>query len=224
MRNLITIITILTLLSIVTLLESKDIIYSDSSILEQGFSISRSNSNGLVVNHLINRFTIDKVKINNENRDIVTLPGVFLQNDAGMPNLPGSSRYIAIPQGATASYRIVSFKKEIINNVDVGPAPIIPLDTDDKMIYEENSELYSSNSNYPESIVKLSEVKKIRGLDVVMLGITPFQYNPVTKELTVYRDIQVSVSFLKVSHIGTRQMNIISAFWQFNNQFINRPS
>ncbi len=26
-----------------------------------------------------------------------------------------------------------------------------------------------------------------------MLGITPFQYNPVTKELLVYRDIEVSL-------------------------------
>ena len=29
-----------------------------------------------------------------------------------------------------------------------------------------------------------------------MLGITPFQYNPVTKELIVYRDLQVQVDFV----------------------------
>ena len=29
-----------------------------------------------------------------------------------------------------------------------------------------------------------------------MLGITPFQYNPVTKELIVYRDIKVEVEFI----------------------------
>jgi len=28
-----------------------------------------------------------------------------------------------------------------------------------------------------------------------MLGITPFQYNPITKELIVYRDVEVEVSF-----------------------------
>ena len=35
----------------------------------------------------------------------------------------------------------------------------------------------------------------MRGVDVVMLGITPFQYNPVTKELIVYHNIDLEVVF-----------------------------
>ncbi|MCK4979372.1 MAG: hypothetical protein KAS62_03200, partial [Candidatus Delongbacteria bacterium] len=59
----------------------------------------------------------------------------------------------------------------------------------------EDREIYSHDAYYPSSPVMLSKNSKIRGLDVVMLGITPFQYNPVTKELIVYRDIQVDVQF-----------------------------
>ena len=189
-KNVIT----LFIITIVSFVSAKTIVYKDN-LNKHGFSLDRSTSNGVVVNHSISKFSIDKVEINKESRDIVTLAGVFMQNDAGMPNLPGASRFIAIPQGATASFNIVSMKKEVIKNVDVGPAPIIPLDTDDKMIYKENDLVYSKNANYPESIVKLSSPKKIRGLDVVMLGITPYQYNPVTKELIVYRDITVEISF-----------------------------
>ena len=36
---------------------------------------------------------------------------------------------------------------------------------------------------------------KVRGVDARIIGITPFQYNPVTKELIVYRDLNVKVSF-----------------------------
>ena len=43
--------------------------------------------------------------------------------------------------------------------------------------------------------VIISEVTKIRGVDAVILGITPFQYNPVTKELIVYRDLKIEVTF-----------------------------
>ena len=193
MKNLLKLTTLLLIL-IVSITNAETIRYDDH-LSKHGFSLSRSATNGVVVNHSISEFSIDEVKINNITRKVVTLPGVFLQNDAGMPNLPGSSRYIALPQGATASFNIVSFRKELIKNVDVGPAPIIPLDTEDEMTYEENISVYSSNSNYPKEIIKLSEVKKIRGLDVVMLGITPYEYNPVTKDLTVYRDIQVEISF-----------------------------
>ncbi|MFC1573367.1 C25 family cysteine peptidase, partial [Candidatus Eisenbacteria bacterium] len=34
-----------------------------------------------------------------------------------------------------------------------------------------------------------------RGVDVVRLGITPFQYNPTTKELVVYTELEVRVTF-----------------------------
>ena len=61
--------------------------------------------------------------------------------------------------------------------------------------YNKNNDIYSRNSNYPENFIQLSEPSKLRGVDVVMLGITPFQYNPVSKELIVYRDIKVKVNF-----------------------------
>ena len=46
----------------------------------------------------------------------------------------------------------------------------------------------SFNKFYPEEPIQISKQEKIRGIDVVMLGITPFHYNPVTKQLIVYRD------------------------------------
>jgi hypothetical protein len=44
---------------------------------------------------------------------------------------------------------------------------------------------------------------------VVNLGITPFQYNPVTKELVVYRDIEVEISFTGGNgHFGEELPNL----------------
>jgi len=41
----------------------------------------------------------------------------------------------------------------------------------------------------------LSEPGKIRGVDYVILGITPFQYNPVTRQLIVYKELEIQVNF-----------------------------
>lgn len=162
----------------------------------QGFSISKTAASGVSLTHSVNEFSMTKVEINNVPMTTVQLTGVFLPNSEGAPDLPGSSRYIAIPQGAAAKYVIRDMKKEVYQNIDMAPAPKIPWDNDKTpMVYEKNSEIYSKDAFYPSSPVILSEPSKIRGLDVVMLGISPFQYNPVTKELIVYRDLKVDVEF-----------------------------
>ncbi|MDA3884683.1 MAG: C25 family cysteine peptidase [Candidatus Delongbacteria bacterium] len=163
----------------------------------QGFSLTESKSSSVSIIHSINEFSMTENIINNEMKTTVQLTGVFLQNDEGAPNLPGSSRYIAIPQGASAKYTITDLKKEIYQNVDLAPAPNIPIESVDTPVeYIENSDIYSKDAFYPSSPVILSKPSKIRGVDVVMLGITPFQYNPVTKELIVYKDIKVDVDFV----------------------------
>ena len=134
--------------------------------------------------------------INGKTMKLVTLPDEFLPNDEGAPNLPGSGRYIALPHGAKAKLTIVSSRIEKFKNLNLAPAPRIPLDTEKGPLeYKKNEKIYSADAFYPADPIKLSAQTQIRGVDVVMLGITPFQYNPVTKELLVYRDVEVEISF-----------------------------
>ena len=183
------------LLGLASLTFSQKIKYEDSWGT-QGFSISKSAVSGVSLTYSINEFSLAKAEINGETLTTLQLPGVFLPNDEGAPDLPGSSRYIAIPQGSKAKYVVSEMKKEVYQNIDMTPAPKIPWDSDSTpMEYKKNGEIYSTDAFYPLSPVILSEPSKIRGLDVVMLGITPFQYNPVTKELIVYRDLKVDVTF-----------------------------
>lgn len=141
------------------------------------------------------------------------VPAVFIPHE-GAPNLNGASRYVAIPQGARAIARILGSRTEVYHNVDVGPAPNIPSDSDDSPLrYVKNMEIYGRNANFPESPVKLSRPMKIRGVDAVLLGIIPFQYNPITKDLIVYKDIRVKVDFIGGNgHFGEDRLR--SRFWE----------
>jgi len=162
-----------------------------------GFSLDNQYSSGVQVNFSVNKLFIEDVNVDGITLKAAKIPGIFLPNDAGMPDLAGTGRYIAIPEGATVSYKIISYKTEVIKDIDIAPAPVIPLDNDPSPLkYVKNPSVFSKNAYYPESPVKISEPGKIRGLDVVMLGITPFQYNPVTKELIVYTDLKVQVDFV----------------------------
>ena len=162
---------------------------------DAGYSIIDSKTTSITVNYSIDKFSLVANEINGEELYNIELSDVFLFNDAGMPDLPGNGRSIAIPQGATPHLEIVDYRIETIKNVEIAPAPIIPLETEEGMIYSKNQKIYNKNEFYPSNPIKISEITKIRGIDVVTLGITPFQYNPITKELKVYRDIKVNITY-----------------------------
>ena len=79
---------------------SQTLKYSDSWDKE-GFSLKSQNPRGITLNYSINEFTMDDIDIRGESMKQINLAKHFLPGDEGMPDLPGSGRYIAIPQGAT---------------------------------------------------------------------------------------------------------------------------
>ncbi|MCD4789208.1 MAG: hypothetical protein K8R37_04350, partial [Bacteroidales bacterium] len=180
---------------------------------KQGYTLEQESKGGVSINFSITDFYLEDVDIKGEQMKIVKVPGIFLSNNEGAPDLPGTGRYVAIPQGASVSVKVIAARTETMTNVDIAPAPRIPLDTDKGPLhYEKDSKIYSKNAFYPAENVKLSKQTKIRGVDVVMLGITPFQYNPVTKEFIVYRDLQIEVTFNGGNgHVGEDRLR--SRWW-----------
>ncbi len=161
-----------------------------------GYTLEVQSKSNVTVNYSIDQFALSDFEADGESMLNVDLPGNLLFNNEGAPNLPGSGRYLAVPQGASAKLTITSSRTEIIKNVSIAPAPRIPWETEvDPIDYVKDMSIYSKNAFYPENPVQLGEPTIIRGVDVVMLGVTPFQYNPVTKELIVYRDLKIEVTF-----------------------------
>lgn len=166
------------------------------NIAKQGYSLTQSDANNVRLTYSVTEFTLADAMINGEAMQDVQLPGVFLPTDEGYPNVPSDAKYIAIPQGSTPVLKILNQRTTVYHNVNVAPSPRIPLDSDTGPLhFEKNPQVYNENAFYPSSPVKISEITQIRGVDVILLGITPFQYNPVTKDLVVYQDLEVEVEF-----------------------------
>jgi len=181
------------LLGIVFGIQAQQFTYSDSWG-NAGFNLVASESATVEVIYSVPLFALEDQTVNGEVMKNIMLPGNFLFNDEGAPNLPATGRYVAIPEGSVPSVRIISQRTEVIHNVEILPAPIIPLETDDSPLQHiKNMDIYGKDAFYPASPVIISEVSQIRGTDVVILSVTPFQYNPVTKDLIVYRDLQIAL-------------------------------
>ena len=191
-----------------------EVITFDDSWSEMGFKLTSQNAFGVEVSYSIDMMVIEDMLIDGQTMQMVHLPGVFLPNDAGAPNLPGSGRYIAIPQGANAEVQILDYRTETYQGMEIAPAPPIPRETDNSPpIYKKDPSIYSRDAYYPDKPVKISEITQMRGVDVVILGVTPFQYNPVTKELVVYRDLKVKVNFTSGNgHFGEDRLR--SRHWE----------
>jgi hypothetical protein len=185
---------LITLLTLHAGLTAQDFSYSETWG-KSGLSIENQTRSGVQLNFSIDKFSIQTARINDADMHNVVLDGVMLPNEEGHPNLPAVSRYLAVPNGARPVLNIVDYRIEKYEGYEIAPSPVIPLDTDKSPLKFEKSEVYARDAFYPADPFTLSEVTRIRGVEAVMLGLTPFQYNPVTKELLVYRDVKVEISF-----------------------------
>ena len=161
---------------------------------DPGLQVSEQRSSDITLNYSIQSFSIASSQINGEDMHQIVLSSHLLPNNAGAPNLPGNGHMLAIPNGATAQVEVINSRIEIIENVLMEPSPEIPWDNDTTpMRYAKNQAIYAEDAFYPASPVIVSTTSTLRGVNVVRLGITPYQYNPVTKQLRVYRDMEIKV-------------------------------
>ncbi len=178
----------------------------------QGFTLTHSTRNGARVNYELGQFSLSQINYRGEEMSEISINAICIPNDAGLPNLPVESRLIAIPQGAKAQINVVRAEKQTFQNVNIAPA--LRLQAEDEkpeMNYEKDMKVYARNAFYPENPFSVNE-SYIRGVDAINVSITPFQYNPVTKELVVYTDIELSVEYSGGNgHIGDDRLR--SPYW-----------
>ena len=168
---------------------------------------------GVEIVFSMHELVVDEMELDGVLMKTFGVPGVFIP-EQGVPNLTGLSRYVAIPQEAQVRVTILDARTEVYQNIEVAPAPNIPRENDDRPLrYEKDMSIYGRDAYYPSSPVRLSQTMQMRGVDVVVLGVVPFQYNPVTKELIVYKDIRIKVDFVGgTGHFGEARLR--SRFWE----------
>ena len=157
--------------------------YSDA-LHQEGLKVASTDNQSIIITHSIKQFSLEDFNIRGESLKNISFGSSFLPTDEGLPNVPSVSRYIIIPNGATATAVVNDLRTDVISNTDIAPSPNIPLESDNTPLrYEKNSTIYSKNSFFPSEIVKVSEPITVRGVTMVMVSVSPFRFNPVKKEL-----------------------------------------
>ncbi len=181
---------------------------------KDGLKIGNQSDKGIDLHFSLNQYFTKQELYNGKYMEKITMDGVILPNTEGAPDLPVLSRYIAIPAGATAKLKVNIRNRSIKQQKEIMPAPRIPKENEDgPLFYEKDNSIYGKDTFYPENNVIISSPMKIRGVDVVMVSVSPFRYNPVTKVLEISNDIDISIDFEGGN--GTfGEKRYLSRFWE----------
>lgn len=181
---------------------------------EVGFHVLQATDSFIEIRYCPELVRLDDIEVNGRIMEQVTIPGVYLPNEEGAPNLPSFARYVAIPNGATAELELLSSTTKVLSGIDVVPAPEpVPAGESGVPSLRADPTIYSRDAYYPEAPVRLSTSGRMRGVEVVKLGIMPFQYNPVTRDLVIYTSLTVRISFSGgTAHFGEDRLR--NRYWE----------
>ena len=162
---------------------------------QQGFNLTEKTRDGVHITYNLGQMSLNQINYRGEEMSEISISAIGVPNDAGLPNLPVESRMMAVPQGAKATLNVVSFEMETLHNVNIAPALRTQSENEEPdMNYVKDMTVYGKDAFYPAEPFVIGE-SYIRGVEAATVAITPFQYNPVTKELRVYTNIELSVRF-----------------------------
>jgi len=127
---------------------------------------------------------------------VVTAPGSGT-HEVGGPDVPVYGTWILIPNGARATVETDTGQPLVFEGVDLPPIQPPSPDVENVPLppFTRNEALYAADADYPGAFAKLGATQIMRGQDCAILRLYPFQYNPVRKTLSVYRDLTVTVRF-----------------------------
>jgi len=175
-------------------------------------------------------------------RDVVTRKGIFtelqvedygISNQVGEPALPEYSRLFEIP--LQADFEIIITKQEYKDYFlsDLGiEFPIIPAqasvsksETDpDKIPFIVNKNAYRLNQWLGNNLVRVSPVGIMRSVRLGRIDLAPVQYNPVTKTIRIYENIEATVVFKNADLGSTYQLKKKYNSMYFSNLYAQLPN
>ena len=162
----------------------------------QGFSIKSSTATGLSLHYSVPEIGIADINNGEVKGQEIIMKGSFGSFAEGLPNLPFENKYIAVPKGATVSIEVKDKGCQTLSGIDILPAAAVQGNAAVGLPeLKKDMSVFGNDANYPNDNVAIAQTTQIRGLDVVMLNVTPFRYNPVRKTLDVIYDMDIEVRF-----------------------------
>ena len=159
----------------------------------QQFSLVSSSGNQTVINHEITDFSADFTDINGLSYRDFSKTHKITTKQAGSPELPIFSESVIVPNKGKVSISVTHDGYTDYHDALVSPSKgslkrnINPADV--PYSFSE----YTTDAFFPSQLATVDEAYNLRNTRGVTIHVHPFQYNPATKVLRVYHNVEVEV-------------------------------
>ena len=141
--------------------------------------------------------------------DVTQMEGFSSILSPGDPMLPHKVYNILVPPdaiGSSLELKIISAETRVLEGThDIKPAPpdvawadgrwIEAWGEGKEIINGRNMKVYGIDADFPESYVKLLPYSQMRKWKFTMVDFTPFQYNPISRKLTLIESVVIEISY-----------------------------
>jgi gingipain R len=139
----------------------------------------------------------------------------------GSPCLPLFSQSVIIPNKGKTTVNIKYGSYAEYYNINILPCP--DQKKRDTVVSTYKNEIYSKNEFYPTQALFHSSTYNVREIRAQLITISPYTYNPITKVLRVYNQLEITINIS--NDIGDNELNkpINSnlGVQEFSHHFIN---
>ena len=146
----------------------------------------------------------------------LTLIEEHTTQQVGLPELPMLHQVIGIPGNQKVSFRVVEMETQKLTGYTVYPFQTPTTDNagGHNHPFTIDRTFYTKNFDYPANNAFMDQPGIWRDIKVTGLHVTPFTYNPVTKELTVITLMKVEVDFSGTDDmVFNPRMNLTPKFY-----------
>lgn len=128
----------------------------------------------------------------------LSIPDAGLTTEIGKPEIPVVRQLVAVPDGAEVTLEVTSGAAKTEDNLDVYPVQDPVAEANPgllEMPFKQDKAFYKLDAAYPPQLARISQPMKIRDVTVVLLEMSPMQYSAGKRQLTVYNDLDVKLTF-----------------------------
>lgn len=143
----------------------------------------------------------------------IAIPGYSFTEQVGDPQLPVLRRLIDVPFHSSLRIEVVGYTTEEYSLEELGILfPIIPdqpphpKSSVSPAAFSYNATVYQQDAFWGQDLVTVDVLGVLRGVQIGLVTISPFEYNPVKQILRVYHDIKVRIFFDDADLVKTQRM------------------
>ena len=165
-------------------------------------ALLQSDNNTVSFTVQVNGMNRRDMKYQNQIYQRLSIPDCDRTEEEGLPEVPVITQLIAVPDCDDVMLSVMPSGELEFSGYHVCPAPRYErresMDGSYIMeeVFEENASAYHMNSFYPQISGEIIETGYVREQKVVRVALYPVQFNPIRKELKVFTDFHVSLTFI----------------------------